>query len=141
MGSFPRKNKLYLFYNADLAEMLLKNWSYDEDSLGLFKHYRISSNAVYPFRSEGRPQLLRFAPKSEKLGPNLKAELEFLRYLHAHQFEALEAVPSRSGSELVEAETPWGTFYATVFKRVAGTQLSRTEFNAPPTLLLRPSTG
>lgn len=52
----------YLFDNRDPAEMLLKNWAYDPDSLDLFKQYRISSNAVYPFRAGGScgPVLERF---------------------------------------------------------------------------------
>lgn len=51
----------YLFSNESLAEMLLGNWTYDPESLHLFQYYRISSNAIYPFRSAGNGQFLRFA--------------------------------------------------------------------------------
>lgn len=57
----------YLFQNKDLAEMILKNWSYDPESLDMFQYYRISSNAVYPFRDQGEVRLLRFAPVEEKI--------------------------------------------------------------------------
>lgn len=38
----------YLFVNRNLAEMLLKKWDYE--GIGMFKHYRVSSNAIYPFK-------------------------------------------------------------------------------------------
>lgn len=113
----------YLFQNNDLAEMILKNWSYDPESLDMFQYYRISSNAVYPFRDQGEVRLLRFAPVEEKNQINLIAELEFLRYLRTNHYGAMEAMPSLLGTELVEAHTPWGTYYASVFKRVPGSQL------------------
>lgn len=121
----------YLFDNRDLAEMLLKNWAYDPDSLELFKQYRISSNAVYPFRAGGELRFLRFAPVGEKLETNMKAELEFLAYLRANGYGAMEPAPDLEGRELVKAETPWGTYWACVFKNVPGVQLSRTDLSGP----------
>jgi len=119
----------YLFNNEDLAEMIVSNWRHDKDSLGMFQYYRISSNAVYPFRIEEKTALLRFAPKEEKLEDNLRAELEFIAYLRDNGYGALEAVLSDKGEELVEVKTPWGEYYASVFKRVAGEQLSATELS------------
>ncbi|WP_413405700.1 phosphotransferase enzyme family protein [Paenibacillus amylolyticus] len=119
----------YLFQHNDLAEMILNNWSYDPESLDMFQYYRISSNAMYPFRDQGEVRLLRFAPVEEKNQINLSAELDFLRYLRTNQYGAMEAVPSHSGTELVEAYTPWGTYYASVFKRVPGSQLGSINLN------------
>ncbi|WP_339304018.1 phosphotransferase [Paenibacillus sp. FSL R5-0519] len=119
----------YLFQNNDLAEMILKNWSYDPESLDMFEYYRISSNAVYPFRDQGEVRLLRFAPVEEKNKINLSAELDFLRYLRTNHYGAMEVVPAHSGTELVETHTPWGTYYASVFKRVPGSQLGSIELN------------
>ncbi|WP_339189739.1 phosphotransferase [Paenibacillus sp. FSL R5-0490] len=119
----------YLFQHNDLAEMILKNWNYDPESLDMFQYYRISSNAVYPFRDQGEVRLLRFAPVEEKNQINLGAELEFLRYLQTNHYGAMEAVPSHSGTELIEAHTPWGVYYASVFKRVPGSQLGSIDLN------------
>ncbi|PQP83343.1 hypothetical protein C0Q44_01075 [Paenibacillus sp. PCH8] len=119
----------YLFQNTDLAEMILKNWNYDTESLDMFQFYRISSNAIYPFRDQGEVRLLRFAPVEEKNSINLGAELEFLRYLQANQYGAMEAVPSNAGTELMKAHTPWGTYYASVFKRVPGAQLGTLDLD------------
>jgi Ser/Thr protein kinase RdoA (MazF antagonist) len=121
----------YLFRNDDLAEMLVKHWNYDEESLDMFKHYRISSNAIYPFKYEGKTQLLRFAPVAEKREKNLIAELAFIRFLRDNQYGVLEAVASKQGAELIEVRTPWGEYYASVFRRVAGVQLHRTELSDP----------
>lgn len=103
--------------------MLLGNWDYDQKSLELFKYYRISSNAIYPFECGGNNRFLRFAPQTEKLKSNLLGELEFIAYLRTRGYGVLEAVPSRDGMELVEAKTPWGDYYTSVFKRVAGRQM------------------
>ncbi|MDM5326112.1 phosphotransferase [Neobacillus sp. CF12] len=119
----------YLFNNVELAEMLLKNWEFDKDSLELFKYYRISSNAIYPFRVQGKPQLLRFSPNSEKCRENILAELEFISYLRSNQYGVLESVPSKNGEELVEKQTPWGEYYASVFKRVSGIQIAETDLS------------
>ncbi|WP_199617501.1 phosphotransferase enzyme family protein [Paenibacillus alkalitolerans] len=117
----------YLFNNVDLAEMILKNWDYDEQSIDMFKHYRISSNAIYPFKYEGKTRLLRFAPMTEKLKANILAELAFISYLRDNGYGVLEPVESKRGEELVEARTPWGDYFASVFKRVSGVQLKNTD--------------
>jgi Ser/Thr protein kinase RdoA (MazF antagonist) len=117
----------YLFDNRDLAEMLLKNWDYED--MGMFKHYRVSSNAIYPFKREGTTHFLRFAPQEEKLTPNLQAELDFIAYLRGRDYGVLVAVPSKAGEKLVDVQTPWGAYVASVFKRVAGVQLDRTDFS------------
>lgn len=114
----------FLFDNPDLAHMLLKNWDYDESSLDMFRSYRISANAIYPFTRNKEIHLLRFCPTSEKIKDNLIAELEFVAYLGNNGYPALESVPSKTGEELVHTSTPWGEYFASAFKRVNGTQLS-----------------
>jgi Ser/Thr protein kinase RdoA (MazF antagonist) len=119
----------HLFDNPALAEMLVKNWEYDEPSLKMFQYFRISANAIYPFRRKGETCFLRFCPVSEKPGENIIAELEFIDYLRGAQYNALEAVPSRTGEELVQKLTPWGEYYASVFRRVAGEPVSESSFD------------
>ena len=119
----------HLFDNPALAEMLLKNWEYDGTSLELFQHFRISANAIYPFRKNGEVCYLRCCPTSEKTRENLVAELEFINYLRSRQYNALEPVPSKAGDDLVQRSTPWGEYYASVFKRVKGKQISETDFS------------
>lgn len=119
----------YLFNNVELAEMILKNWRYDEESIDMFKYFRISSNAIYPFTCDGKVHLLRFAPKTEKLKSNILAELDFISYLRDNQYGVLESVVSKHGEELVEVQTPWGEYFASVFKRVSGVQINNTDFS------------
>lgn len=119
----------YLFNNTDLAEMLLGYWEYDKESIELFKYYRISSNAIYPFQIRNKTHMLRFSPKSEKCKTNILAELEFISYLRSKQYGVLETALSKNGEELIEAQTPWGEYYSSVFKRVAGIQLNKTDLS------------
>lgn len=119
----------YLFQNYALAEMLLKNWEYDPDSLDLFEDFRISANAIYPFRQNGEVCFLRCCPASEKRLENLAAELEFINYLRHTGYPALEPLPSKTGAELAQKLTPWGEYSATVFKRVPGKAISESNFD------------
>jgi Ser/Thr protein kinase RdoA (MazF antagonist) len=119
----------YLFNDVNLEEMLLENWEFDIESIDMFKYYRISSNAIYPFKFKDNTQLLRFAPKTEKCKNNIAAELDFITYLRANCYGALESVHSKKGEELVEVQTPWGEYYASVFKRVSGVQINNTDFS------------
>jgi len=119
----------YLFHNPDLAEMLVKNWDYDPESLELFKYFRISANAIYPFRIKDEVCYLRFSPVSEKQEENVLAELAFMNYLRSQGYPAMEVVRSKSGEGLVRKETPWGEYYASVFKQVSGMQISQTDFS------------
>jgi len=116
----------HLFHNPDLAEMLLKNWDYDETSLEMFQYYRISANAIYPFRQKGGICFLRFCPASEKRKETIEAELEFIGYLRGAGYPAAEPLPSKTGANLVQKSTPWGEYYACVFKRVSGQPISET---------------
>ncbi|WP_406686601.1 phosphotransferase enzyme family protein [Rossellomorea vietnamensis] len=119
----------YLFNNEDLAEMLVRNWECDGQSPDVFTTYRISSNATYSFQFRDKTQFLRFAPTSEKSRENLLAELDFISYLRSKEYGVLEAVESKSGEKLVEVQTPWGEYYATVFKQVPGVPISETDLN------------
>jgi Ser/Thr protein kinase RdoA (MazF antagonist) len=121
----------HLFNNTDLALMLLKNWEYDEASLELFKHYRISANAIYPYKWNGEICFLRFCPITEKRIKNITAELEFIGYLRGKGYPALEPVPSKTGKTMIQTCTPWGEYYTCVFKRVQGTAISTTGFEDP----------
>ena len=119
----------YLFNNPDLAIMLLKNWEYDEDALDLLNQFRISANAIYPFRQNNAVCFLRFCPATEKLASNLVAELEWIGYLRTQGYPAMQPLPSKSEQLLIQKTTPWGNYYASVFKRVTGDRLSEITIN------------
>lgn len=115
----------YLFDNKDLAHMVLENWEYDYDDPTLLKYYRISSNAVYWCKNQGNTFFLRFAPAEEKIKEKILAELEFLSYLRANGYPAVDTILSKAGNELEVVNTPWGIFYAVAFKKAPGKQISQ----------------
>lgn len=119
----------YLFNNQDLAEMLVKNWEHDSESLELFKYFRISANAIYPFKKDGESCFLRFRPLTEKGEEILVAELEFLKYLRYHGYPVVEIVDTKEGSGFVRKETPWGEYTGCVFRQMPGKQISQTSFD------------
>ncbi len=120
----------YLYENYDLAKLALANWKYDTDTLDDYlQHFRISSNAVYPFLWQGNARFLRLSPASEKIENNLQGELEFLRYLQNRNYSAVIPVASNSGEFVVTLDSVWGKYYASVFKGVDGVSIENTDKN------------
>lgn len=118
----------HLFNNEDLALMALKCWDYDQDSLELFKYYRISANALYPFKNNGRLQYLRFSPVKEK-PYGLEGEIEFLTYLKSEGYPVVELISSKNNHMIEEISTPWGDYYAVAFQGIQGGTLEDTSLN------------
>lgn len=124
----------HLFENFALAKEALAHWSYEEE---LFEQFRISSNAIYPFRREGKTCFLRLAPVEEKRRENIAGELEFLDYLASQEYPAVCPIPADTGETLLRLDTPWGTYWATAFWGAGGTRLD----NLSPTPALLRSYG
>ena len=118
----------FLYDNRDLARMLLANWEFDDVGLDLMNQFRISANAIYPFRNNGQLQFLRFSPTSEKIETNVQAEIDFIHYLIQKGYNAPIPVKSKDGEELLVRDTPWGKYYAATFKSVDGKPLGEVEF-------------
>ena len=111
----------YLFENFDLARTALANYAHDparlDESLTWF---RISSNAVYPYFHQGELHFLRLCPAAEKKLPDIAAEIEFIRYLRAQGYPAMEPVFTLSGELCAPISTPWGAYHMSAFRRVPG---------------------
>lgn len=123
----------YLVDDRELAQNILSRWEHDQDHLSLLDHFRISANAVYPYKNKGILHFLRFAPHGEKEEGQIRAELEFLRYLRVSEYPCLIPVDSRLGNALEVVELPQGRYYATAFVGVPGKSLARQ--NLTPELL------
>lgn len=105
-GMYMLKLK-YLEDNRELVMRLLEAWTYDEESLILLEQYRISSNAVYPYKCRGEVHLLRFSPTVEKAPEIIRAELEYLKFLKENGYAVPEIILSNNGHELEVIDTPW----------------------------------
>lgn len=117
----------YLYENFDLAKAALKNWHCDTDNLDkLLAQFRISNNAIYPFRQDGALCFLRLTPVEERQERNLFGELEFVEYLNRRSYPALRYLPSLSGKKLLRLSTFWGSYYAVAFQAVPGAPLDQT---------------
>lgn len=120
----------YLFENYDLAKEVLDHWEHDIDTLDkMLSQFRISSNAIYPFCQGGELCFLRLAPVNEKMEKNITGELEFLHYLTAHEYPALEPIPAITGEWYLKLKTEWGAYYASAFKKVCGVQIEDTDMS------------
>jgi Ser/Thr protein kinase RdoA (MazF antagonist) len=117
----------YLFDNHELATMMLKNWKYDVESIDLFKYYRISSNAIYPFRASGKLMFLRMTPASERSGEAIESELVILQKLKDKGYSVPEVIEPLNGERLIKKDTPWGVYYAVVLEGVGSQSLENTD--------------
>lgn len=109
----------YLFNNEDLALMCLEKWAFDEASTELFKYFRVSSNAIYPFKQNGQLQFIRFSPAEEKSYKALEGEIQLLKHLTGSGIHIPAIIPSKSGQPIERIDTPWGLYYAVVFRGIA----------------------
>ena len=67
----------YLFDNRNLALMLLENWEYDNEALEMLNYYRISGNAIYPYKCNGDICYLRFTPWTKVTENEMNEEIKF----------------------------------------------------------------
>lgn len=119
----------HLHDDRDLALAILSHWDYDLAQLQLLDRFRISSNAVYPFRCRGQLCFLRFAPAVAKPLAAIQAELDWLRYLRQQGYPCPAMVLSRRGQELVVVGTERGDYHAVAFAGVPGQQLDPERMN------------
>lgn len=120
----------HLFENYALARTALAHWEHDEDTLDdMLSRFRISSNAIYPFRQNGAVCFLRLAPTDEKLARNVIGEMELIEYLIRNDFPALKPVPTKDGAVCLTLHTEWGDYYATAFRKVRGVQIEATNYS------------
>ncbi|MBE5801017.1 MAG: hypothetical protein E7319_01895 [Clostridiales bacterium] len=124
----------YLFENFDLAKNCIELWDHDpehlEETLGWF---RISSNAVYPFRQKDGLCFLRLCPAEEKPLADVESEIAIIQWLRAEGFPAMEPVPMKDGRLCARLATPWGGHVASCFRQVAGKPLE--DIPAAPALV------
>lgn len=121
----------YLFENFDLARKCVEMYDFDVASLDeMLNYFRISSNAVYPFRSGSdtkKVQFLRLSPIAEKPTADVISEVHIINWLCEHGFPAMKPVPMKNGKLVETVSTEWGDYNVSCFERVQGEDLESIE--------------
>ena len=120
----------YLFENFDLAKKCMEFYECDMDSVDeMLQYFRISSNAIYPFRSKtgGRICFLRLSPAEEKKLDDVKSEICLMEWLIDKGFPAMRPVPMKDGKLFGQINTEWGTYNVSCFEKVSGNSLEDTK--------------
>lgn len=116
----------YLVEDYDLARKGMRLWPHDAQGQDEWlAKFRISSNAIYPFRCDGETFLLRIAPEKEKSLRSIKAELAFVAYLRGQGFAALAFLPSRQGRMIEPVLHEGERYFCTVSRQVPGARMDR----------------
>ncbi len=122
----------YLFENFDLARKCVGLYDFDESSLDeMLDDFRISSNAVYPFRSGSDPREVRFlrlSPKEEKSLDEVMSEVRLICWLNERGFPAMKPVPMKNGRLADAIATEWGEYNVSCFECVEGDDLEDVGF-------------
>ena len=106
----------YLFENFALARLALERYAHDSDSLEeCLRWFRISANAVYPYRNGGNLCFLRLAPVEEKSLSLVQGEIEWIGYLREKGYPAMKPI-----GEAWVLGSPWGRWCVSAFEGVAG---------------------
>lgn len=120
----------YLFENFQLAKECLELYDHSERNLdGMLQHFRISSNAIYPFFAddEGRVCFLRMAPAEEKQLSDVESEIRFISWLLENGFDAMKPYAMKNGKLCDTVVTKWGTWQVSCFECVHGETLEDAE--------------
>jgi len=121
----------YLFGNYELAKACLAQYDYDKASVDEMKrHFRISSNAIYPFKcgtDQGKVCFLRLSPSEEKAFSNVTSEIRLINWLIEQGYPAMRPVKMREGKWADRISTQWGVYNVSCFEAVAGNTLEDTE--------------
>ena len=120
----------YLFENFDLARKCMEFYECDMASVDeMLRYFRISSNAIYPFRSKmgGRICFLRLSPVEEKKLDDVKSEICLMEWLIDKGFPAMRPVPMKDGKLFGQINTEWGTYNVSCFEKVSGNSLEDTK--------------
>jgi len=116
----------YLFENFDLARKCMELYECDMDSADeLLRYFRISSNAIYPFRlkTDGRICFLRLSPADEKKLADIESEIYLIKWLNENGFPAMRPVPMKDGRLFGQISTDWGIYNVSCFEKVRGNSL------------------
>lgn len=121
----------YLFVNFELAKECLKLYDYDKESLDeMLQYFRISSNAIYPFRYGNNPEkicFLRLSPAEEKPFSDVASEIRLIEWLVDRGFPAMRPLPMKNGNLSDQINTKWGIYNISCFEKVPGDSLEDTD--------------
>lgn len=119
----------YLFENYDLAKECLSLYDVDEETVDkMLTYFRISSNAIYPFRNKtGMVCFLRISPVEEKKEEDVSSEIQLIEWLIEQGFPAMKPYPMKDGRLLAVLDTKWGTVNVSCFEAVEGDTLEECE--------------
>lgn len=114
----------HLMENFDLARLALQHYPHDETPLSeTLRHFRISSNAVYPYLCNGFLCFLRLAPADEKDPTEIEAEVQFIQALRDQGFPAMQPIGAHDGRYVLSLSTPYGSYTASSFRAVPGSPM------------------
>ena len=120
----------YLFENYELAKECLKRYDHSERYLDeMLKHFRISSNAIYPFYANDKAKIcyLRLSPIAEKSPSEVSSEIRFILWLLEHGFPIMKPYPMKNGKLNDVISTQWGTYNVSCFEEVSGETLEEID--------------
>ena len=119
-----------LFENFDLAKDCLKQYDTDWESLDrYFPYFRVSSNAIYPFRAKKAEKVcfLRLSPVEEKSIKDVRSEIQLIEWLIGQGFPAMKPFPMKDGRLWAVVDTKWGVYNMSCFEAVPGKTLEDCE--------------
>lgn len=117
----------YLFENFDLAKECLALYDYDQESVNdMIRYFRISSNAIYPFKSGKNAEqvcFLRLSPVMEKPTSEVVSEVKLINCLIDNGNSIMKPFPMKNGKLVDVVNTIWGKYNVSCFEKVSGIEL------------------
>lgn len=114
----------HLFENLDIAKRWIEHWEHDAKSLpDMLPYFRISANAVHPFKYNDEVRYLRYAPLSEKNPADVHFEINLLNHLLDQGIAVNQPLKSKEGSYVLNDDQ----HVAVCFMKAPGDRLDRID--------------
>lgn len=110
-----------------IAQDAIRPWAHEH---GPVRFVRASANVIFRFSATGGEYVLRLTPTQHRSPAAIAAELVFLRHLATAGVPLAGPVPALSGPEVRTVDTRLGSFHATVFAALHGTQYELSDLPA-----------
>ena len=99
------------------ADAALKLWRGDSGSL---QDVGDSANLIYSFVESGKKRFLRLTPNYQRTKNQIKAELDFVVFLHRNGVNTMQPIPSAAGRLIEEINSAESLLTACVFEEAKG---------------------
>lgn len=116
----------YLVENLDLAKNAISYWTGEKEALNRIAFYRASANSTYVYEQDHETYYLRIKPIEDKSTIQMIAEIQFIHYLTANNFNCIKVASPIGNEDFYVVDD---IYYASIFEEAKGIRLDQVKLD------------